>query len=636
MNEVVYIIAIHGIGDQRYNETVLPVINGFAKAKNKNMLHDLVSIGMLNHQTGSIAEKGEEVKFARSVDQKLWAEFKGIPSDGRVPDSAFYGEEDNSGKNYRFVDMYWADILDADGKQSAQEVEPWTQALMGRNSRRDTENPSTSRKWLLKLLDLLQEIILFLNSFLSFKGKEMKEVIFNKYLADVQVYGEHLNVRGKAVSRFHLMMEKILEWHLKEEKILGSDRKPKFVFLAHSLGSVLTMDALCYAHVDHQKVKSPFASYQSITKEGEKSPTYDYAWTKHVDTLITLGSPIDKYIILWWQNYSYLNEQNLFSERSNKIRHINYSDEQDPVGHKLDVFRDTEAFKSLFEPINVGHEVYNRYSIPGKAHVDYWEDEALMQNIIKNISESQDEKTEEEKSYAVLDDEPNALLHAMTLSYFIVPFIGMLVMGYFFAGGFSGMLGGPCVNTDCINWTSVVANAIGFIASSYFFHKLIKIIVYWRMILRSKNLNQKKVFRSAGLRARVKFFRYLIWVVLVIAFYTFAHPEVLPFSSDGAMPIAKYLGLITVLYFGFLGLLKFFVPKTKIIASDKGHVAVIVSLVIFAVVYFASVWLKDLIPTDKYRCDSVFVATMLGVFVYLWTYACVILEMAKAEIGKLI
>jgi hypothetical protein len=62
------------------------------------------------------------------------------------------------------------------------------------------------------------------------------------------------------------------------------------------------------------------------------------------------------------------------------IAHFNYADEQDPVGHYLD-FAGTATVINLsfrtYEDI-----VFSRYNVPGVAHNEYWNDQALFNWIV--------------------------------------------------------------------------------------------------------------------------------------------------------------------------------------------------------------------------------------------------------------
>ena len=88
---------------------------------------------------------------------------------------------------------------------------------------------------------------------------------------------------------------------------------------------------------------------------------------QYLQSYVTLGSPIDKYLALWTVNYAHFNhtewmDQARIAHRPTKIRHFNYSDEQDPVGHELDILVTTPVWNALFEK---GEDiVFARYAEP--------------------------------------------------------------------------------------------------------------------------------------------------------------------------------------------------------------------------------------------------------------------------------
>ena len=103
---------------------------------------------------------------------------------------------------------------------------------------------------------------------------------------------------------------------------------------------------------------------------------------KNSKSFVTLGSPIDKFLMLWWLNYRYLLKSCVWCElsRAEKISHFNYCDDLDPVGHNLDVARRTNAYKAVFE--SEEDIVFSRYRVPGAAHNEYWGDQDLFKWIL--------------------------------------------------------------------------------------------------------------------------------------------------------------------------------------------------------------------------------------------------------------
>ncbi len=468
--EVNYVIVVHGIGEQRLNESVLPVINRFAEARNgfvqseKNIddsfnLQNFIPLGMLTSQTGIPKKVGDKLRF---IGCKPWIEFNGIPNRPTLAQEnskyrkPFIPTPSNSGENIRFIDFHWADIMQETFTDVGQGLQEWMQSIINRMKERkylseikENENkilPSQEREkelvklnkalpiWVLPVLGKLQHLLSFVHKLLGFKVPYFDNLIFNNYMGDIQLYGECQFVRGKAVGRFHRMMAKLEKEHKShhdlDDNYMTKDKqtciKPKYTIIAHSLGTVMSMDALLSAHIkkseyanyarknakrsipnfpfegylealnltaDHDEVSEEYKSidpwFSDETRLGEK-------WINNVHGYVTLGSPIDKFLSLWWQNYEYVYKHELIKV-DQKIKHFNFCDEQDPVGHHLELARNlTEEdiladpacksdtfFSEIFETKE--DQVFNRYPVPGKAHVDYWMDPVLFKYIIERV-----------------------------------------------------------------------------------------------------------------------------------------------------------------------------------------------------------------------------------------------------------
>ena len=611
-NYVYYIITVHGIGDQRYNETLVPVINGFAKSRNEELESDLVTLGKINSQTGSIIVSPDDVDFSRRADQTAWAEFESIPIDPSNAKEFFDGSKSNSGDNIRFVDMFWADILDQDAKISSEPVDKWANSLIARNQQK-SNGSGHSNSWILKLLGLLTELIVFLNSFLKLRYKKLQDVIFNKYLSDVQVYGEHENVRNAAVSRFHKMMARINQKH--EDS--GEKRKPRYIIMSHSLGSVLAMDAIVSIHANSK----PFNySYDQSA--------YQDDWKENIDTLITLGSPIDKYILLWPENYEYLDKDN-FKGRTTLIRHINYSDEQDPVGHKLNVFRSSRAYKKVFDGINAvaNDEIFNRYPIPGKAHIDYWDDNELLTNLIDNT-------IDERESFKKIKDKKWAHTKGIIISYFVLPIIATVVMGYFLT--LLALELGLEKDEFDPDWNQVFLLSFTFIALAYFFQKIIKLTVFWRVLLISKTLNGGKYVDHTW-RNLVKVFRYFIVVVLAFLYFIYTAPVVSKMGWYEILFLIFYLAGLTIGYLIFLVVRKFFIPSTVVVdLKNISSYNTYGYTLLFAILCFVLCQLLYYLTGPLFEVDDLRIAIIIPISCVVWIFNCVCLYIYKRDIRRIV
>ncbi len=127
-----YVIVVHGIGDQRTNETVMPVINRFAEVRqdaHEPQKREVVTLGMVTSQTGRPETIDGEITFSHTFP---WSEFENIPQEPYPRLPPFLGGSSFTGENIRFVDMHWADIMENDFKHVGQKVGEWAKSIIGR------------------------------------------------------------------------------------------------------------------------------------------------------------------------------------------------------------------------------------------------------------------------------------------------------------------------------------------------------------------------------------------------------------------------------------------------------------------------------------------------------------------------
>jgi len=480
-----YVIAVHGIGEQRKNETVLPVISEFAAARHNAHEHtNLLTLGLLASQ---------------STDNH-WIELDEIPA---MPDKDLEGKRwlpntaaNPEGNNIRFLDFIWSDVTREQHPQVGQSVKDWTDVLINRLKVRK-EMGTQGVDWIIELMDTMQEGVLLVQKILNLRAASVSNRIFNDFLGDVEIYGNFPHTRGRAVRLFHEMMAKLHAEHANE---FGDQVKPQYTIIAHSLGTVMTLDAITYARANEDSRRSTEASsnpaiihfpgydgsqfsHEHSQSEQVKGPALNeppsVEWVKYLSSYVTLGSPIDKYLALWTENYKHLAntawiDDTLIQSRGYKIRHFNYSDEQDPVGFELNILKSTPAWQALME---IGEDiVFARYPLPGRAHVDYWNDYDLMQRIldvgIDNRSESIDEQKKPRGHYTEWF-KLGAYIKALLLSYVLVPSLGWAVASVFL----QMIVHSLAANT--IPWLSIVF----FLATLVLTHILMELLIMWRLLL---------------------------------------------------------------------------------------------------------------------------------------------------------
>jgi hypothetical protein len=117
------------------------------------------------------------------------------------------------------------------------------------------------------------------------------------------------------------------------------------------------------------------------------------AWLEHVKGYMTIGSPIDKHLLLWrhmWDGLESEQANGLFKDKP--IRWRNYYDYGDPVGFKLDTARlwlehkqKSTAFQFCGCP-KCQHDIgFARYLLPGAAHNEYWHDCDVFEHFVKDV-----------------------------------------------------------------------------------------------------------------------------------------------------------------------------------------------------------------------------------------------------------
>ena len=345
-----------------------------------------------------------------------------------------------------------------------------------------TKNPGAQVPlWIRRVLLLLADTLILVRFGMRFRFKEMKELVFVKFLGDVQLYGEYSRCRGRAVRRFHEVMKRIEDAHYAQEREQGRDpqRVPRYVIIAHSLGSIMSFDALLYARAtsDVRRGANPDWKFPGYLRDEDKAPelgrlsrldSLDTRWIRRVESFVTLGSPIDNYLTIWWLNYRHLMCDDLFEQSdSQPIAHFNYCDELDPVGHNLDVAQQTPAYRKVFRC----HEdvVFNRYAIPGAAHNEYWRDQGLFKWILSQAVDGQ-------SALHPRWFRPIAYRKLLFALYSLVPLLILL-----------GTYASLSLSFQVHGWRTAVTAAAVFASLGYFGHRLIDLSIWWRQIQRQKS-----------------------------------------------------------------------------------------------------------------------------------------------------
>jgi hypothetical protein len=210
--------------------------------------------------------------------------------------------------------------------------------------------------------------------------------LLDDYLNDVQLVAEFDHYRGRMLDTFCRVMEHIVE--------VCEDPVPEIYVVAHSEGTVVSFLGLL---------------------EGLKSNS---RWIKQVKGFMTIGSPLNKHVILWPDLFQkYQEPLGPPPALGAPIKWRNYYDYGDPVAFDLkptrdwmksthwvdgcfefrgweDEFKDKPGERRLYFSLGqllphskaTLHDYgFTRYPLPGMAHNGYWRDEDVFGHFIQDV-----------------------------------------------------------------------------------------------------------------------------------------------------------------------------------------------------------------------------------------------------------
>jgi hypothetical protein len=331
------VLAVHGIGDQTRNSTILSTAAQFCHHYGYRALLPLGGF----HDT----LQGNRPPFV----------ITGPSSPGRL-------------NTIGFAEIYWADLareIETAG-YTLQETKAWCRSVVSRvrvlAERRSPGRTDIHYSQIEYVLDEAIDAIGVMESLLFLARKagvldfDLKRIL-DDYLGDVQLVTEFSGVRDNIVGRLH--------------EAFGNAHRlypaAEIYVIAHSEGTVVAWLGLLQAATDPST----------------------YPWIKQVRGFMTIGSPIDKHLILWPDLFtSFTGPAPSLVAGTPPIRWINYVDNGDPVGFELDTARwwmHEHRYDGVFNFTANDDYYFTRYPVPGKAHTDYWEDADVFQHFIMTV-----------------------------------------------------------------------------------------------------------------------------------------------------------------------------------------------------------------------------------------------------------
>lgn len=458
-----HIVVVHGIGNQEPNETALNFMNEFIYTLRED-------------------RKGEVFMYnlIESVDNLAQAP---SPTHSRKFQPANIIYTDYSRPNdpviniIGFSEVYWQPItngyLDKDEKLPIP-IFTWARTIANRlyDPGRDLT------KWRLAI-ENLEKILRYLKWLaIHFKKAELFNTITQKFLGDVQMYAESDQIRKEINKQFFRVVSRIKDFsstalanttrHIDSApefdrlRKMVTFKKPEafqekeieIYIVAHSEGTVVSYNSLVWAAMasEGSSLHSGDTEFQlaedAITEvnkalESKREPdSPPFNWLPCVKGFVTLGSPLDKHFTIWRNRF----RKNLL--KSNNYQPIpwqNYTDKNDPVGYELKELtkRDnpdspTDA-ERLFNNEKEDH-LYQRYPIPGVAHIGYWSDKSIYRRIIRLMKLSEDTPPAMKNAWW------SPLVYAADIVLYLSLRIILLVAGIYFAN--------RLFHTDALSWLS--------------------------------------------------------------------------------------------------------------------------------------------------------------------------------------
>ena len=371
------IIAIHGIGRQQRSSTIRSVAMRFGDHKPPPL--PLMPLGFFHV---GVADKVHVSRLEVSDDHRL--------------------------RRIGFAEVFWADIPGevVKANDTLEEAKAWGASVVSRAhamyqkelkakiEAKTAELGTNDFRLAAGVVDEIIETIAVLENLLTVVGKmgvfkfDLAPLL-RDYIGDVQIVTEFKHYQQKIVSRLHDAIDQISKRYIET-----SSGKPLEIYIvAHSEGTVVAFLGLLKALSGH--------SIFDPAKNAEDIPP---TWIGYVRGFMTIGSPIDKHLLLWpkmWQGMKLESSRDaaevVFKDEQSQVRlrlpqpikWRNYYDFADPIGFELDTarkFLKKDENKCVAFDFEKRHDRgFSRYWLPGKAHNDYWGDAEVFGHFIDDV-----------------------------------------------------------------------------------------------------------------------------------------------------------------------------------------------------------------------------------------------------------
>ena len=261
------VVAIHGIGSQKRSDTIRSVARRFGDREEPPL--PVMPLGYF--MIGKVGEV--RVSYLKAPDKSPL-------------------------KHIGFAEVFWADIprKAVTEDDTLEETKAWGASVVSRAqaeyNKKVTKQPNLKAEDFKLAASVVDEIIETVSVLENLLAVAEKMGIFKfdlapllrDYIGDVQVVADFNFYQQQIVARFHFAIAKIVNQFHKEHP----QRCPEIYIVAHSEGTVVGFLALLQA-MSGQAASDPEGS------------SIDTSWIRCVRGFMTIGSPIDKHLILWKQ-----------------------------------------------------------------------------------------------------------------------------------------------------------------------------------------------------------------------------------------------------------------------------------------------------------------------------------------------
>jgi hypothetical protein len=348
------VVAVHGIGSQFRYSTVQAVTGRFAAYCREPMTQPLGAF----HPDKLILEPDspELGAYLFECPKNFEKEFAGLA----------------------FAEVFWADIPEraADTKNTTEETKAWAQTVVERVRMLDHSGSGPSdlidyQKASAVIEEMISTIKVLENLLSIAKKAGLFEFslgqLLTDFVGDVQIVADFKDYGRDVFTRFADTMKNLVRRMPNVKEIY---------IVAHSEGTVVSFKGLLTALAV------------------EKNPSNE--WIEKVKGYMTIGSPLNKHIVLWpklWQDLRPAPGRT----GQDPILWRNYYDFGDPIGFDLEITREwmqqngwlsTDEAKEgarFFQFRDEDDCGFTRYPFPGAAHNDYWNDDQVFGHFINDV-----------------------------------------------------------------------------------------------------------------------------------------------------------------------------------------------------------------------------------------------------------